>query len=118
MLRTKPVFSVFAVPVSIGARVTRERTVRRRKQREQLWEAQGKICFLCGEKMYPVSHTRADRGWSMDHVRPASKGHSRVRNVLLAHSKCNREKDDREPTGCELLLLEAVNAKLTIWEDA
>lgn len=98
--------------------MTRERTKRRKRQREAIWRAQDKICFLCGEKMYPVSVKNPTHGWSIDHVRPKSAGNSRVRNSLISHTRCNHDKGDRAPTACELLLLDVVNAKLTIWEDA
>jgi 5-methylcytosine-specific restriction endonuclease McrA len=98
--------------------VSRKRTKRRHAQREAIWRAQDKICFLCGEKMYPVSVKNPVLGWSIDHVRPKSAGNARTRNSLISHTRCNSAKGDREPRPCELLFLEAVNAKLSIWEDA
>lgn len=79
----------------------------------RIWEAQGKCCSICGERMTPVHKFHPDRGWTIEHVfNRASKRFHTVGNKLVSHSECNHRKGDRDPTGCEVILLHAVNAKL------
>lgn len=78
-----------------------------------LWEAQGKICCVCGEKMYPLTISNDRTGWTIEHVyHHASRRYYADGNKLLSHAACNNRKGDREPTGCEKILLAAVNARL------
>ena len=92
--------------------MTRVRSLRRQAHLDRLWEAQDKCCYLCGEKMLPVTRYDHRRGWSADHVHPRCRGHSRWQNLLLSHAACNGHKGDRLPHPCEVLLLEAVNKRL------
>lgn len=92
--------------------MTRVRSIRRQAHLDRLWEAQGKCCYLCGEKMYPGDRYHHRRGWTADHVRPRAIGGSRWQNLLLAHAGCNNDKGDRPPHPCELLLLNAMNTQL------
>lgn len=80
----------------------------------ELWEAQGKMCPICGDKMYPVMrYSNTDRGWSIEHVYPRHlKLYENVGNKLVTHKGCNNAKGSRMPTGCEITMLEVVNAKL------
>lgn len=79
----------------------------------RLWKAQQGLCSICRERLLRDERFRDDSGWSLDHVFPrahyelGNKG-----NVLLAHKLCNRVKSDRDPTGCEVVLLHMVNARL------
>jgi len=78
----------------------------------KLWEAQGKHCSICGKKMVAASFA-GPRGWTVDHVyNQASKRFHAEGNKLIAHSDCNSRKGSREPTGCEVILLYAANARL------
>lgn len=96
--------------------MTRPKNQRRRSVMDRVWEAQGKCCSLCGDKMVPAHRYDINRGWSLDHVRPRSHGYTREGNVLLAHKSCNNRKGDRAPTGCEIVLLEAANARFG-WDE-
>ena len=44
---------------------------------------------------------------------PRSLGGGNDRNRVAMHSHCNHRKANREPNGCELIWLAAVNARLT-----
>lgn len=77
-------------------------------------EAQGRRCALCGWLFPPEGDLALDQDKpSLDRVWPGAKGGSYVPgNVLAMHKRCNSAKADREPTGCELVWLEAVKARL------
>ena len=83
-----------------------------------MWGFQGGKCGICGEGVIyppnvvykvtsPVLHP------TEEHVYPISKFQDRVSwgNIVLAHRGCNSKKQDRMPTGCELIWLEVVNVK-------
>ena len=53
---------------------------------------------------------------SIDHVFPRSKGGGNYGNFLVMHGECNHAKADRLPTGCEMIWLAAVNARLGVLE--
>lgn len=75
-----------------------------------LWRAQGKCCAVCGDAMVPASIYHPTRGWTIEHVYPrSSKRYYADGNKLVSHSQCNWRKGDRQPTGCEVLLLHVVN---------
>jgi hypothetical protein len=76
---------------------------------------QGARCILCGETLR-ADHQRMrsdapDRP-SFDHVVPRSLGGGHLANRLVAHRQCNSDKSNRQPNGCELIWLAAVNAHL------
>lgn len=76
----------------------------------KLAEAQGGKCSLCGA---PLSFDTANPNRpTIEHVVPRSRGGGNHRNKLVAHSRCNLRKGSSMPTGCELLLLDAVNSRL------
>lgn len=78
-----------------------------------IWEAQGKCCAVCGESMVPAHRHDPQRGWTIEHVyNRASRRYHADGNRLISHAECNRQKADREPTGCEVIQLHAANAKL------
>jgi hypothetical protein len=80
----------------------------------RLWKAQRGLCSICTKPLERGLRFHDFTGWSLDHVFPRSR-YKRLGNrgnVLLAHRHCNTVKADREPTGCEILLLHAVNAQL------
>lgn len=72
----------------------------------KMFEAQNGCCYLCG---WPF---REDHWATDDHVTPRSLGGSNGKNVALAHQGCNTWKGNRKPYPCELLSLEAINARL------
>ena len=72
--------------------------------RIQLYELGEGKCLLCHQPMKIEKLT-------LDHVIPKSKRGREAGNFLPAHSGCNRKKRDREPTGCELIWLEVINAR-------
>lgn len=73
-----------------------------------LLRLQGGVCAGCGRQIR--------RMWaSVDHVIPlALKGFDGFGNWVVMHVDCNRLKADRLPTGCELIWLLAVNARLGV----
>jgi 5-methylcytosine-specific restriction endonuclease McrA len=79
---------------------------RRRKSRliSRLLGAQAGLCGLCGERLR--------RSPSIEHVVPRCNGGRNAGNRLAAHTQCNFRKGDRMPTGCELIMLAAVNVRI------
>jgi len=63
-----------------------------------LWNAQGGNCFLCGRPMTKKPFPLHPNGFTRDHLWPSSLGGGSVRNIVLAHDSCNREKDNRPAT--------------------
>jgi hypothetical protein len=59
-------------------------------------------------KEYYVNHKLRP---TFDHVVSRAKTKKHKGNLLAAHRKCNGEKGDRDPTGCELIWLEVVNER-------
>lgn len=80
---------------------------------QRLWHAQHGRCSVCGGQLDPALIYDPVVGWSIDHVYPRSSGrYDGGGNTLLAHVWCNVDKDNRPPTGCEILTLHAVNERL------
>lgn len=72
---------------------------------------QAGVCANCGGPLsFEASHPNLRP--TFDHVTPRALGGSNHRNRVAMHGICNARKADRAPTGCELLMLEAVNARL------
>lgn len=90
----------------------------RRDLLDRLIQAQGNLCSGCGKPM----GNRAAPKWikpydrpSRDHTFPRSAGGlNRLGNFTAMHSLCNSMKGDDMPTGCELIWLMAVNARLGV----
>lgn len=79
-----------------------------------LVEAQERICPICDDWLefdpsFGISHPLRP---SIDHVMPKSKGGCHNGNRLAMHRECNCAKGDRLPTGCEMIWLASVNARL------
>jgi hypothetical protein len=71
-----------------------------------LIELQDWFCPICGGSLRVGV-------LSVDHVWPRrGPGRGLQRNHLAAHERCNHRKGARRPTGCELIWLEAINARL------
>ena len=80
----------------------------------RLWKLQQKLCGICGRLLLRDERFHDLWGWNLDHVFPRSR-YRRLGNrgnLLLTHIVCNGTKSDREPTGCEIILLHAVNVRL------
>lgn len=70
-----------------------------------LFEAQRGLCAICGHDMDGVV--------SLDHVIPhALGGKHGLGNYVATHGECNGDKTNDVPTGCEMVWLLMVNAKL------
>lgn len=80
----------------------------------RLWKAQGGRCAICRGDLLRDERFHDDTGWNLDHVYPRSryKYLGNRGNLLLTHVACNTAKADRDPTGCEVILLHAANACL------
>lgn len=77
--------------------------------RRVLLRHQGGFCALCGQQIRRVWQV------SIEHVVPRSLGGFwGLGNIVGAHGDCNARKADRMPTGCELIWLLAVNARLDV----
>lgn len=85
--------------------------------RRALLNAQGRACYICGNR-FPgkddwvglyKSYMRDPRKPTFDHVTPrALNGPNDWRNLLFACMSCNVAKDDRAPHPCELLYLSTI----------
>lgn len=79
-----------------------------RALRDIIAKAQGNLCALCGGELPKPIH-RA----SVDHTIPINLGgRDELGNLVVAHKECNTEKANDIPTGCEMVWLLMVNAKL------
>lgn len=81
-----------------------------RQHRHALHRAQSGICAICGHDL-----PRKPEDGSLDHCIPLSLGGiDGLGNIVLTHGECNGEKTNDIPTGCELVWLLAVNARLGV----
>ena len=83
------------------------RGAKSRSVRKALWKAQHGFCGICG--------CASEDGdvCTVDHVIPKAMGGADiVGNFVMAHKGCNAEKSARAPSGCELVWLLAVNARI------
>jgi hypothetical protein len=76
------------------------------KRRLQLAEAQDWFCPICGGNLR-FGDLSTDHVWSRRGL-----GRGLRQNHLAAHARCNNHKGSRRPTGCELVWLMVVNARL------
>lgn len=84
-----------------------------------LHDAQFGLCAICGGVMRHSTNHRPGMGLSdrstIDHVIPkALNGADELGNFTAVHGRCNTEKADALPTGCQLIFLLAVNARLGV----
>lgn len=87
-------------------------------------KAQDWLCAICGRPINKQARFGGRAGLSIDHVFPLNREHvtrpnwrSRkpewtAANHVAAHGQCNSVKGHRPPTGCELIWLLAVDARL------
>lgn len=85
---------------------------------QNLIDAQDDTCIHCGRPLAMINPATGKDYYenhklrpTFDHVVPKSKTRRHKGNLLAAHRICNNEKGDRDPTGCELIWLEVVNAR-------
>ncbi len=77
-------------------------------QRKMLAAAQDGHCALCGKDLGEDRPT-------IDHCIPKFMGGAdKLGNLLAAHGECNGAKSNDAPTGCEMVWLLAVNARLGV----
>jgi len=82
-----------------------------------LAEHQGWTCPICGRALEQPSRRGQQTGLSIDHVWPrlGSEGRTGLYgNALATHAICNNAKGARVPTGCEIIWLTFVNAKMDL----
>jgi 5-methylcytosine-specific restriction endonuclease McrA len=92
------------------ARPSRDQDVCSR-HREMLFKAQDGQCALCGQVL-----DFAPKFGSLDHCLPLSEGgRDHLGNLVLTHTECNRARSNDIPTGCEMVWLLAVNARLGVF---
>ena len=86
-----------------------------KRRKVRLFHAQDGLCGYCFKPLDPdLGRTDHDR-WSVDHVVPkiAQQGRRPLsRNKVLVHQRCNTAKGGRPPTGCHLIALEWVLARM------
>jgi 5-methylcytosine-specific restriction endonuclease McrA len=88
-------------------------TLRRSRLIRRLYNAQGRLCYLCGGPMFwPMSFNQTHAHVAtLDHIVAASKGGGNLPpNLALAHKKCNSVKSDSQPKACELLFGRVIGA--------
>lgn len=79
---------------------------------ELLDHAQFDRCGICGKALL---HGRGRKKRNLEHVWPKGLGGlDEPGNLLTAHVRCNAEKGDRPPTGCQIIMLIAVCERLDI----
>lgn len=81
-------------------------------QRAALILLQGGRCALCGKGISEDDRESPTLRPSRDHVIPRDLGGGDYRNLVAAHNQCNADKTNDLPTGCELIWLLAVNARI------
>lgn len=78
-----------------------------RERRHMIRTAQRNRCSICGQIF-------GSEPCTLDHVIPRALGGRHLGNMLVAHRHCNTRRGSAKPTGCMLILLAAVNARLGI----
>lgn len=80
-----------------------------RMMRVPLLHAQNRLCGICGTNLHSGGPLNTDHVWPK-----AEGGFDGPGNIVLAHMACNDRKGKRLPTGCEIIALVAVCARLWI----
>lgn len=100
----------------------------------RLWRIQDGRCAICGKPLPSQARQSKANCLSLDHVWPRDSAkcvglppsppgggrHRHLRNgrrvwpwpLVAAHGRCNSAKGNRPPTGCELIWLMAVRARI------
>ena len=79
--------------------------------------AQGSVCAACGGHLPSAKRLKRFHPDypTFDHVLPRSKGGGRtLHNGLLKHHRCNMARRNLPPTGCDLIWLEFIRARLAV----
>lgn len=84
-----------------------------------LFVAQEGRCFHCQSEFVgkggPGKHNK-HKHWTRDHVKLASQGHGRAKNVVLACGSCNKLRGARPATADEMMRADEIFKKVhTIW---
>jgi 5-methylcytosine-specific restriction endonuclease McrA len=79
-----------------------------------LVELQDNMCALCGDYLTMDEMDDPVFRPSIDHVYPRFSGGQDEGNVVAAHNHCNGDKTNDLPTGCELIWLYNVTARLAM----
>lgn len=91
----------------------KRKNAQRAKRRVLLWQMQDLRCAGCGERAYPHLPVRHPNAITIDEVIPRAKGGLReLGNQIAMHRVCNARKADRPPSGCHIIWLALVNARL------
>lgn len=93
-----------------------------------LWSAARGLCGICAQDVdSPAEFFEGPKGSAptMDHVYPRGPRPADLKRIMaltaldpdkrrkvVAHWRCNHKKGNRAPTGCEVIFLMAVNARL------
>ena len=86
-------------------------------QRRTLRWAQGSVCAGCGKHLPSARRTKKHHPDypTFDHVIPLSRGgKNRLTNGLLKHRICNAARGNRSASGCDLIWLAFVQARLSV----
>jgi 5-methylcytosine-specific restriction endonuclease McrA len=83
-------------------------------RRKTLLHHQRRICAICGTPFQSSFHKTEDAiEPSIDHVFPlGSGGYDGIGNIVVVHKRCNTAKASKLPTGCEVIWLVAVCARM------
>lgn len=113
-----------AVSARLDAQVRKDRLRPRRRQQgppdepnllERIAFIQGGRCVHCAGPLKFRAHESTDDAFpTFEHVIPRAMGGVNVGNRLAAHRVCNMRKGNSKPTGCEMVMLLAVNARLGV----
>lgn len=80
---------------------------------QRLIAAQENLCAGCGKPMLTQFRSHHPDRPTIDHAVPTALGGSNsLGNLIAMHKLCNETKGDDIPTGCELIWLLAVNARI------
>ncbi|MCB9848494.1 MAG: HNH endonuclease [Phycisphaeraceae bacterium] len=80
----------------LGARTSTQQ--RSAVDRVVLWAQQGGVCPLCGKEGMTSRAAAVGNGCEVAHIIPrASGGHNGLSNIVLSHTKCNRDMARRTP---------------------
>ena len=86
-------------------------------QRRTLRWAQGSTCAGCGKHLPSARRLKKQHPDypTFDHVIPRSRGgQNLLTNGVLKHRSCNAIRKDRLPTGCDMIWLAFVRARLSV----
>ncbi|WP_420822459.1 HNH endonuclease [Sphingomonas crocodyli] len=92
----------------------RKRRYRRRRQLVKIYAAQGGICAGCGMSVPDIDDQRRSHpdAPTFDHVTSRAQGGTyHTLNGVMKHRRCNEDRGDRQPTGCDLIWQALIEVK-------